>query len=91
MKAIDDVLSERTEAPALGNGTDEDCLNAVLLTECRLMYCNVDLCLYIEEDFQLFFTETHQKLDQVTQHQKIKNIIKDIQSMVSIEGQKKEE
>ena len=66
MKAIDDVLSEVEELPALGKGEDVDATNALLLTECRIMYDNIDLCMWIEEDFKLFFSETHKNLEKST-------------------------
>jgi hypothetical protein len=63
-------LREKVKPPALGKGEDIDTLEALLLTECRIMYTNVEICTWIEEEYKLFFVETHNKLKE-TQNEKI--------------------
>jgi hypothetical protein len=47
--------------------------------------------MWVEEDFKLFFVETHEKLMAATQHEKVKQTIKDVLSLVTIEGQQQKE
>jgi hypothetical protein len=52
MKQIDEALSD-------ANSVDQDTLKALMLCECRILYKNSGMCQWVEDQFKLFFTETH--------------------------------
>jgi hypothetical protein len=55
IRAIDEVLGDK-------QNQDIDCLSAVLLVECRIMYKNHDVCSFMEDTFKQYFLETHTDL-----------------------------
>jgi len=75
LKAIDEALSN----PSL---TDKDCLLSLLLCECRILYKNQEMVTWVEESFKLFFKETHNELENNTQHADVKQAKQDLFSMV---------
>jgi hypothetical protein len=50
MKALDEVLNDRDLLE-----DQDDTLVCLLICECRLLYCNKELCTWVEEEFKLFF------------------------------------
>ncbi len=51
-KAIDTCLSNKELV-------DPETLTALVLCECRILYQNLDMCQWLEDQFRLYFTETH--------------------------------
>jgi len=93
MRAIDKVLSEKQQPPALGKGTHPEIIEILLLCECRLLYGNADLCKWVEGDFNLWFTETHKDLLEDIKDKNVLGAIEDVFSMIetSEEEQKAQE
>ena len=56
LKAIDEALSNR-------GIIDKDTLLSLLVCECRILYKNQDMVTWVEEQFKLFFRETHTELE----------------------------
>ena len=80
LKSIDEALSNQ----AL---TDKDTLLSLLLCECRILYKNHEMVTWVEEQFKLFFKETHTELDGRTSFPEIKQALSDVISMVSLDSQ----
>lgn len=81
MKAIDEVLGNV-------NMVDLDTLKALLLCECRILYKNAAMCAWVEDQFKLFFTETHNEVKKRTQHAAVKEATADVLLMVNVEDKK---
>jgi len=64
---------------------DKDTILALLLCECRILYKNQEMVTWVEEQFKLFFKETHTELSARTSHLEIKQAIEDLFSMVTLE------
>ena len=79
-KSIDEALSN-------AGLTDKDCLLSLLLCECRILYKNQDMVTWVEEQFKLFFKETHSDLSARTAFPEIKEAVQDLFSMVTLENQ----
>lgn len=79
-KFIDEALANES--------LDEDCLSALIMCECRMLYKNHEMVCWVEESFKLFFKETHQKLSERTASSKVKEAITDVLSMVNLEDKK---
>lgn len=77
-KSIDEALSSETLA-------DKDTLVALLLSECRILYKNHEMVTWVEEQFKLFFKETHSELLPRSGHAEVKQAIEDLFSMVTLE------
>lgn len=77
MKAIDTCLNNK--------GVEEETLKTLLLSECRILYRNHDMCQWVEDQFNMFFTETHTDLKVRTQDANTKDAIDDVTSMVEFE------
>lgn len=54
MKAIDTCLGNKA--------LDTETLQTLLMSECRILYRNQDMCAWVEEQFTMFFKETHKDL-----------------------------
>lgn len=80
-KAIDEAL--QTEGLA-----DEETLSALLLCECRILYKNHEMVTWVEENFKLFFVETHNTLKEKSSSNKVKQSVEDVMSMVNLEEKK---
>ena len=78
MKGIDEILSNQAV-------TDKDLQTALILCECRLLYMNHDLVTWVEEQFKLFFKETHSELAARSAHAEVKQAVEDVFSMVNLE------
>lgn len=76
MKSIDEALSNENAI------TDKDTLLPLLLCECRILYKNHEMVTWVEEQFKLFFKETHTELEGRTAHSEIKQAVTDLFSMV---------
>ena len=61
---------------------------AAILCECRILYQNVDVCMWVEETFKLFFLETHEDLKKRVQAAPVKQAIEDVLSLVDLEMKK---
>lgn len=61
---------------------------ALLLCECRAVYSNSLMCTWVEEDFKLFFKDTHTELQKRTEHARVRNAIDDLFSMLALEDKK---
>lgn len=81
MKALDSVLSDK-------DLVDQEILIAAILCECRILYQNVDVCMWVEETFKLFFLETHEDLKKRVQAAPVKQAIEDVLSLVDLEMKK---
>ena len=77
-KAIDEALSNE-------NLADKDTMVALLLCECRILYKNHEMVTWFEEQFKLFFKETHTDLGGRSVHNEVKDAIEDLFSMVTLE------
>ena len=79
-KAIDEVLNNVELV-------DKDTLVALLLAQCRLLFKNHDMTVWVETDFKSFFCETHTKLKNGPQGAiaEVGQALQDIYSMVKIE------
>ena len=64
---------------------DKDTILALLLCECRILYKNQEMVTWVEEQFKLFFKETHTELSARTSHSELKQAIEDLFSMVTLE------
>ena len=51
---------------------DKDTILALLLCECRILYKNQEMVTWVEEQFKLFFKETHTELSARTPHSELK-------------------
>jgi len=80
-KSIDEVLGDETLV-------DQETLVAVLLCECRMLYLNTGLCVWLEESFKLFFTETHNALKKRVNNTAVEQAIEDVISLVDLEEKK---
>ena len=56
----------------------------LLLCECRILYKNQDMVTWVEEQFKLFFRETHAELESRTAIPEVKQAIQDLHSMVDL-------
>jgi len=81
-KSIDEALSNETQTVA-----DKDTVLSLLLCECRILYKNHEMVTWVEEQFKLFFKETHNELDNRTSHPEIKQAVADLFSMVQLDSQ----
>lgn len=77
-KSIDEALSSE-------HLSDKDTLVALLLSECRILYKNHEMVTWVEEQFKLFFKETHSELSSRSGHPEVKQAIEDLFSMVTLE------
>ena len=77
-KSIDEAVSNQAM-------TDKETLLALLLCECRILYKNHEMVTWVEEQFKLFFKETHTELEGRTTHPEIKQAVADLFSMVTLE------
>lgn len=75
MKAIDQ---------ALGEVKDQDTLKALLLCECRILYKNSSMVQWVEEQFKLFFFETHTDLGRRVSGV-VKEAVADVLTMVDVD------
>lgn len=57
-KAIDEVLSDSSVS------SENDILVALILCECRILFKSHEMVTWVEEQFKLFFKETHENLKQ---------------------------
>lgn len=78
LKSIDEALSNTALV-------DKDTLLSLLLCECRILYKNSEMVTWVEEQFKLFFKETHAELMSRTAIPEVKEAIQDIISMVTLE------
>ena len=78
MKAIDDALS----VPRGIN--DKDTILSLLVCECRILYRNQDMVTFVEEQFKMFFKETHDEIDNRVAFPEVKQAIEDVKSMVEL-------
>lgn len=53
-------------------------IKALLLCECRILYLNHEICTWVEEQFRLFFSETHNDLAKRMVDQSIRGAIADL-------------
>jgi len=60
---------------------------SLLLCECRILYRNQEMVTWVEEQFKLFFKETHTDLSSRATFPEVKDAIQDLLSMVSLETQ----
>ena len=81
LKALDEVLSDKEM-------NDSEVLMAAILCECRILYQNPEMCMWVEETFKLFFKETHQELKRRVQASSVKDSIADVLSLVDLEQKK---
>ena len=81
-KSIDEALSSESQTVA-----DKDTVLSLLLCECRILYKNHEMVTWVEEQFKLFFKETHTELDNRTAHPEIKQAVADLFSMVQLDSQ----
>ena len=67
--------------------TDKDTLMAVLLCECRLLYKNHELCVFVENEFKGPFKQTMSALEDraTTMPVEVKQAIRDVTNMVNLE------
>ena len=82
VKQIDEVLANM-------DMVDQDTLKALLLCECRILYKNSAMCVWVEETFKQHFVETHNEVKKRTQHAAVKEAVNDVMQMVDTEGKKK--
>jgi len=78
LKSIDEALSNHETA-------DKDCLLSLLLCECRILYRNQDMVNWVEEQFKLFFKETHTELRNRATASEVKEAADDLFSMVTLD------
>lgn len=78
MKSIDEAVTSASLS-------DKDCLLSLLLCECRILYKNEDMVTWVEEQFKLFFKETHSDLETRAQQTEVKEAIQDLFSMVTLD------
>lgn len=78
LKSIDEALSNT-------DLVDKDTLLSLLLCECRILYKNSEMVTWVEEQFKLFFKETHAELMSRNAIPEVKEAIQDIISMVTLE------
>ena len=78
MKAIDDALS----VPRGIN--DKDTILSLLVCECRILYKNQDMVTFVEEQFKMFFKETHDEIYNRVAFDEVKQAIEDVKSMVEL-------
>lgn len=71
LKAIDEVLSDR-------DLVDAETLLAVLLCECRILFCNVEVCGWVEDSFKVYFQETHTELKKRVGQDNLKDACSDV-------------
>ena len=67
--------------------TDKDTLVAVLLCECRLLYKNHELCVFVENEFKGPFKQTMSSLEDraLEMPVEVKQAIRDVTNMVNLE------
>ena len=80
-KAIDTCLNKK-------NTFDAETLTALLLCECRILYQNLDMCVWVEDQFKLFFLETHQTLKAEAPEVTVSQAVDDVMSMLELEAKK---
>ena len=78
LKSIDEALSNQALA-------DKDTMLALLLCECRILYRNNDTVTWVEEQFKLFFKETHTDLSNRAAFPEVKEAVQDLLSMVTLD------
>ena len=64
--------------------TDKDTLLSLLVCECRILYRNQDMVTFVEEQFKMFFKETHAEIDGRVEFPDVKQAIEDVRSMVEL-------
>lgn len=75
-KTLDEVINDATL-------TDVDTLNAILMCECRMLYNNNGMCVWLEDAFKLFFKETHDNLKARVSAAAVKESVDDVMSLVA--------
>jgi MFS-type transporter involved in bile tolerance (Atg22 family) len=88
MKKFEEILSEKEAAPALGNGQNTQTLTVVLLCQCWFLYCNVPLCMWLEESERINFVKVNASLKQTCQDAGVQECISDVMSMIDLAGPK---
>jgi hypothetical protein len=57
---------------------EQDTLKALLLCECRIIYKNSAMVVWLEENFKQVFRETHVDVRKRTQHAAVKEAVGDV-------------
>lgn len=69
LKALTEAFDETEKAPALGKGTDKHTLYSLMITECRLLYCNAPLVRWVETEYGSIWERIHIDLQKKTEDQ----------------------